>query len=117
MTMTTTKISSQISRYTGIQDELRSIFQKKIRQYGIGMYEAHSNQFKYWAAFFNIRRKTLRLERLTELALQDMKYHYQEVEEARAKLIDDYKDIANYAIMAVQILEEKNDANRPDSNS
>lgn len=94
-------------RWADIVDELNDIFNEKLAQYGTGMYEEHSDNFKYWAAFFNIRRKTLRLERLTELSLGDFELNGQEIEESRAKLIDDYKDIANYAIMAVQILEER----------
>ena len=97
-------------RYLEIQDELSQIHSDKIRQYGIGMYEEHSAPFRYWAAYFNIRRKTLRLMRLTEavLSMKD--------DEAQAKLIDDYKDIANYAIMAIQILEERDEI-RSDSNT
>jgi len=89
-----------IRRYKHIQKTLLDIFVYKIEQYGIGMYENQTEAFKYWAAFFNVRRKTLRMEELTQQALGS------EPEAARAKLISDYKDLANYAIMAVQILEE-----------
>ena len=90
-------------RYGEIVDGLYSVFDWKLEQYGTGMYEDHSKSFRFWAAYFNIRRKTLRLERLTELALSEGSG------DIELKLIDDYKDIANYAIMAVQILEEKNE--------
>ena len=81
-------------------DDLRQITAHKIQQYGVGMYLSNSEHFRFWAAYFNIRRKTLRLERLTMLALDGEL-------PAKNKLISDYKDIANYAIMAVQILEER----------
>jgi len=90
--------------YCRIANDLREVFQNKISQYGIGMYELHGHQFRYYAAWFNVRRKTLRLERLTDTAIGGNK-------EAKTKLISDYKDLANYAIMAIQILEEKDDDN------
>lgn len=89
-------------KYLLVQEDLFQTFASKIHQYGIGMYEGNSEPFRYWAAYFNIRRKSLRLEQMTELAIEGSLV-------ARDKLIDDYKDIANYAIMAVQILEEKDD--------
>ncbi len=92
-------------RYAEIIDELYTVFDQKLNQYGTGMYEEHSDAFKYWSSYFNIRRKTLRLETLTIHAQGSDGF----AKESRAKLIDDYKDIANYAIMAVQILEEKDD--------
>ena len=103
------------ARYKQIQEELADIFLQKINQYGIGMYEEQSEQFRYWGAYFNIRRKTLRLHELTRRSLfaNDALVIRNE---ARDKLIDDYKDIANYAIMAVQILEERDEI-RSDSNT
>ncbi len=100
------------TRYLKIQDELSKIHSDKLKQYGTGMYEL-GNPLKFWAAYFNVRRKTLRLQRLTETASSgwnqgDVTPAY-EINDARAKLISDYKDLANYAIMAVQILEEDDD--------
>jgi len=89
-------------RYSEISDELYDVLAAKLDQYGTGMYEDHSRQFRFWSAFFNVRRKTLRLERLTVLAVDGNV-------DAEAKLISDYKDLANYAIMAIQILEERNE--------
>jgi len=86
-------------RYAEITDELYTIFSSKLEQYGTGMYEEQGWGFRRWGAFFNVRRKTLRLHQLTIRAADDT--------HALEKLIDDYKDIANYAIMAVQILEDK----------
>jgi len=103
-----------VNRYCQIAEGLRQMFCDKISQYGVGMYEEHSKQFRYWAAYFNIRRKTLRLERLTEGVLRVPPDELNDM--AKAKLIDDYKDIANYAIMAVQILENKDEI-RSDSDA
>ena len=89
-------------KYAKIGDELYDIFCQKIEQYGTKMYSAHTVHFKYWAAYFNVRRKTLRLEKLTNLSINGDA-------PARAKLLSDYKDLANYAIMAIQILEDDHD--------
>ncbi len=100
------KYTEVVEHWNEIVDDLRITFTQKIDQYGTEMYEGQSANFRFWSAYFNIRRKTLRLERLTELAL----HHPDGIAasyECRDKLISDYKDIANYAIMAVQILEEK----------
>lgn len=85
--------------------ELSEIANAKVRQYGNSRYEQHSDQFNYWMCFSDVHRKTLRLEELTRIALLESEGRHI----ARKKLIDDYKDIANYAIMAVQILEESDD--------
>ena len=92
-------------QYAEVIDELYDIFAAKIDQYGTDRYEGHDDQFNYWMCFSDIYRKTLRLKRLTEISLF-AKDALKERNEARAKLIDDYKDIANYAIMAIQILEK-----------
>jgi len=108
------------TRYREIQEELAEIFHYKIDQYGPSRYEKHSDQFNYWMCFSDVHRKTLRLEQLTITALSDIEQgsvaHGYDVKIAKEKLISDYKDIANYAIMAVQILEERDDAIRTDSN-
>lgn len=91
-----------IEHYALIQYRLKLTFKEKIQAYGIKMYHGQSQNFRYWAAFFNCRRKTLRLEQLTLDATKgDVK--------AREKLLSDYKDLANYAIMAIQILEGEED--------
>ena len=90
-------------KWEAVIDKLRRVTMKKIQQYGTSRYDGHSDGFNLWMCFSDVYRKTLRLENLTVLTV-DCEDHV-----ARAKLIDDYKDIANYAIMAVQILEEKDD--------
>jgi hypothetical protein len=91
-------------RWAEVTDDLFDTFCLKLDQYGASRYEQHSNQFNFWMCFSDIHRKTLRLEELTQQSLGD-----DPDGASRAKLIDDYKDIANYAIMAVQILEENED--------
>jgi len=102
------------TRYREIQEELVEIFHYKLDQYGSSRYEEHSEQFNYWMCFSDVHRKTLRLEELTRLSL-DIITQPNSAKAARVKLVSDYKDIANYAIMAVQILEERDDAIRTDS--
>lgn len=97
-----------IGHYLNIQGRLSQVFRAKIKQYGIGMYHGQTETFLYWAAYFNVRRKMLRLETLTETSLFKS-ISIQDQEAARNKLISDYKDLANYAIMAIQTLEEHDD--------
>jgi len=103
-----------VTQWDDVITDLRNIFIEKIRLYGIGRYQKFGDEFNYWMCFSDVYRKTLRLEQLTIIALSDIQqgacsYSGSDVKEAQAKLIDDYKDIANYAIMAVQILEKKNE--------
>jgi hypothetical protein len=85
--------------------ELWGVIEQKAHLYGWSRFGPHSDQFNYWMCFSDIHRKTLRLEMLTEQALRNSSTNIN----AREKLIDDYRDIANYAIMAIIILEEQND--------
>ena len=91
-----------LDHYDEIQNSLKEVFIRKINQYGIKMYEAHTIHFIYWSAYFNCRRKTLRLEKLTMDAMNGDKV-------AKKKLLSDYQDLANYAIMAIQIIEGEQD--------
>jgi hypothetical protein len=83
-----------------ISVELRDMLRDKLKQYGTNRYEAHNRDFNLWMAYCDVYRKFLRLEDLTRAASTG-------TESAVPKLIDDYKDLANYAIMAIQILEEQ----------
>ena len=85
--------------------DLRCMVEDKLDQYGTSRYGGHSDAFNYWMCFSDIHRKILRLEALTSLACS-VSANSKDIERAREKLIDDYKDIANYAIMAVQVLKK-----------
>ena len=104
---------SVLSDWKDVVDNLLNIVADKLTAYGTERYdEAHSDEFNLWMCFSDVYRKILRLERLTRTAAMDSKGCGDLIKikaAARKKLIDDYKDIANYAIMAVQILEEKKD--------
>ena len=81
--------------------ELQKIFKHKNALYGnSAFYTGDVPSFKYWMRLSDIRRKTTRLDQLTDMAIQG-------VPKARKKLIADYKDLAIYAIIAVAVLEEK----------
>ena len=81
--------------------ELQDKFREKNRQYGDSAFKNNENvpSFQLWMRLSDIRRKTTRLDQLTHLASQGDR-------EALDKLIDDYKDLAIYAIIAVAVLEE-----------
>ncbi len=101
---------SVLLNWEKVIDKLRRITMKKILLYGTSRYEPRSKLFDFWMCFSDVHRKTLRLEKLTkDASAGDMA--------AELKLIDDYKDIANYAIMAVQILEGDEDGIRTDCSS
>ena len=70
-------------------------------QYGDSAFEHDPgvSSFQLWMRLSDIRRKTTRLNSLTDLAARGDP-------NALDKLIDDYKDLAIYAIIAVAVLEE-----------
>ena len=80
---------------------LREIFSEKNKQYGDSAFEKDTSvsHFQLWMRLSDIRRKTTRLNQLTDLAARGD-------HDALIKLIDDYKDLAIYAIIAVAVLEE-----------
>lgn len=89
-----------VERYERAVDEIYQLFLKKNEQYGDSAFEDRPGitNFQLWMRLSDIRRKTTRLDRLTDAAAHGNA-------EALAKLIDDYKDLANYAIIAVAVLE------------
>jgi len=80
---------------------LRKIFREKNAQYGDSAFENDPgvSSFQLWMRLSDIRRKTTRLNNLTDAAARGNR-------ESLDKLIDDYKDLAIYAIIAVAVLEE-----------
>ena len=92
-------MKSPINRWEDVIRQLREVFKQKNTMYGeSAFYEGEIPEFKYWMRLSDIRRKSTRLDKLTDLAARGD-------QEARRKLISDYKDLANYAIIAVAVLE------------
>jgi len=89
---------------------LAKIFNAKNEQYGDSAFEIgdHDSSFKWWMRFSDVSRKFTRLEQLTTLAAgpvrTDAEHEFRF--NAREKLVDDYRDLAIYAIIAVIVLEE-----------
>jgi hypothetical protein len=90
---------SGASKYEAALVDIQALFDKKNAQYGDSAFDesAEFPLFKWWMRLSDVRRKTARLERLTDLASRND-------EEARKKLVSDYMDLANYAIIAVAVL-------------
>jgi len=87
--------------FENVISELREIFSSKNKQYGDSAFENDQtvSHFQLWMRLSDIRRKTTRLNQLTDAAARGN-------HDALVKLIDDYKDLAIYAIIAVAVLEE-----------
>lgn len=85
--------------YEIISSNLAELRLEKCRLYGESRYEEVDQEFDLWMCFSDIHRKYIRLKQLTKLARQGD-------ESALHSLIDAYKDIANYGIMGVQILQK-----------
>ena len=94
-------MSDSLNKFDEVSFHLREMFIDKNALYGdSAFYIGHTIKFPYWLRLSDVLRKTARLESLTEKAIHDDK-------EAQKKLIDDYKDLAIYAIIAVAVLEEQ----------
>lgn len=91
---------SALERYDIVAEGIRRLFITKNAQYGDSAF-THSDipKFQYWMRLSDIRRKTTRLDSLTDLAANGDVL-------AKRKLINDYRDLANYAIIAVAVLED-----------
>jgi len=87
---------------------LAEIFIEKQKQYGDSAFHIGEpgSPFKWWMRFSDVSRKFTRLERLTMLATDPEATAAFRVA-AKDKLIDDYKDLAIYAIIAVAVLENR----------
>ncbi len=82
--------------YIDALQRLAAIHEEKCLAYGEGRYDERlSQQFNRWMCFSDVYRKFIRLEQLT-------------MDEADVDLLECYTDLANYAIMAVQILSRRN---------
>jgi len=92
-----------LDAYDNAAGDIRDLFVKKNSLYGNSAFEASPDgitSFQLWMRLSDIRRKTTRLDQLTSLASQGDSV-------ALDKLISDYKDLANYAIIAVAVLEKE----------
>lgn len=69
----------------------------KCKLYGESRYEENDKEFDLWMCFSDIHRKYIRLRQLTQLAREGDG-------QAINALLDAYRDIANYGIMGIQIL-------------
>jgi len=94
-------VSDSNQMFEAVISGLRKIFREKNKQYGDSAFENDPgvSAFQLWMRLSDIRRKTTRLNQLTDLAARGD-------HGALDKLIDDYKDLAIYAIIAVAVLEE-----------
>lgn len=85
--------------YESIISDLAEQRLAKIKLYGESRYEEKDEEFDLWMCFSDVHRKYIRLRQLTKLARQGDK-------EAINSLVDAYRDIANYGIMGIQIIEK-----------
>lgn len=80
--------------YDKVQDDLRNVLISKLAQYGTKRYEEQDRVFNRWMCYSDVYRKFIRLE--------------QQVHAGTAvDLIETYSDLANYAIMAIQLLKKE----------
>lgn len=87
----------QIS-YEQIIYKLANIRLAKAKMYGESRYEGHNPEFNFWMTFCDVHRKYIRLQQLNQLCVDGD-------ESAFESIIDCYADLANYAIMAIQLIE------------
>lgn len=94
-------MSETFAKFQRVQMDLFDTFQHKNRQYGDSAFERNDaiESFQFWMRLSDVRRKTTRLDQLTNLAARGDR-------DAYLKLIDDYRDLAVYAIIAVMVLED-----------
>jgi len=89
---------------------LAKIFKAKNDQYGDSAFETGTtgSPFKWWMRFSDVSRKFTRLESLTQLASGPTRSNHEKMmrDAAKLKLVDDYRDLAIYAIIAMIVLGE-----------
>ncbi len=81
-------------RYEEILKELSEIRKQKVIAYGEDRYLETDKEFNHWMCYSDIYRKFIRLKELTKNQTEG------------ESLLDTYRDMANYSIMAIQILEQ-----------
>lgn len=87
--------------YLAVLKELTAIRNAKVASYGPKRYEPMDEELQRWLCYSDVYRKFIRLER--QMRLWDVE-----------GLLETYKDLANYAIMAVQLLGRKNEEQEHD---
>lgn len=85
--------------YEKVIANIATIRLNKVIAYGEDRYNETDEEFNYWMCYSDVYRKYIRIKTLTKAALKKGA--------DGESLIDTYKDLANYAIMAIQILEKK----------
>ncbi len=90
------------ARYEVLLDELATIRLEKVIAYGEARYKEKSDEFNMWMCYCDVYRKFIRLESL----LKVNKNNKPDPEMLR----DTYMDLANYALMAVQVLFPKEES-------
>jgi hypothetical protein len=92
-------VSEHHLAYENILADLAEIRLAKVAQYGESRYEEDDEEFDLWMCFSDIHRKYIRLKELTKQVRSG--------DQAAVKpLIDAYRDLANYGIMGVQVIEK-----------
>ena len=71
---------------------------KKCNQYGESRYEETDEEFNFWMTFSDVHRKYIRLRELNKSAIKG------DIDSLKS-ILDCYSDLANYAIMAIQLIE------------
>ena len=79
--------------YMSVVERLTAIRKDKVRQYGTKRYEIADTETNLWMCYSDVYRKFIRLEE--QLDRRDIK-----------GMVETYSDMANYCIMAIQILEK-----------
>lgn len=82
--------------YERLLDLIASVRLAKVATYGESRYKEDDVEFNLWTCYSDVFRKHVRLRKLTSDSARAGK--------PSAELIDTYLDIANYALMALQLL-------------
>lgn len=91
------ELDDVLKHHAKILDELAKETFTKVKQYGTDRYEEESEDVNQWMCFSDVYRKTIRLRQLTEDSVP--------ISGGLDKLRETYLELANYGIMAVQIID------------
>ena len=96
-------------QYEALLSRIAKVRLDRAVEYGESRYEEKGREFNLWMIFSDVHRKYIRLRQLTNSVIDG------ENKSAREALYDTYLDLANYAIMGMQILDllqERENANK-----
>ena len=91
-------INTQL-RYENIIDDIATLRLKKIYQYGEDVYREDDDNILLLAPYFDVNRKYKRLKNIVMNLTKCKSIDGLEL------LIEQYKDLANYSIMGIQLLD------------